>query len=200
MALEHRTTLITRKTVGPAYDWRNGALAKVVRAKLLEAALRPTRQRVSLASLLFVAGDRHVTVEHLYNEARALGMPLSRATVYNTLHQFVATGILHEIALYGSKVWYDTRIGSHCHYYDEDKSLLFDMPTDVAKKLELTAPEGAEIVGVDVIVRLRSVAPENDQAKPSATFRSSAQALAQKSYQTLNQSVSVCRNAENDQR
>jgi Fur family iron response transcriptional regulator len=162
MALEHHTNLIGRQTSGPVYDWRNGSLAKVVRAKLREAALRPTRQRVSLASLLFVAGDRHVTVEHLYNEARALRMPLSRATVYNTLHQFVAAGILREIALYGSKVWYDTKTGSHCHYYHEDKSLLFDMPTDVAKKLELTAPEGTKIIGVDVIVRLRSSAPEID--------------------------------------
>jgi Fur family transcriptional regulator, iron response regulator len=178
MALEHHNTLNSYKTGGPFYDWRNGALAKVVRAKLREAALRPTRQRVSLASLLFVAGDRHVTVEHLCNEARALRMPLSRATVYNTLHQFVAAGLLREIALYGSKVWYDTKTGSHCHYYDEDKSLLFDMPTDVAKKLELTAPEGTKIAGVDVIVRLRSLAPEIDQV------RSSAQALVQQSYQT----------------
>lgn len=178
MALEHQTTLIGRKASGPVYDWRNGPLAKIVRAKLREAELRPTRQRVSLASLLFVAGDRHVTVEHLYNEARALRMPLSRATVYNTLHQFVAAGILREIALYGSKVWYDTKTGSHCHFYHEDKSRLFDMPTDVAKKLELTAPEGTNIVGVDVIVRLRSSEPEIDQAG------SSAQALVRQSCQT----------------
>jgi Fur family iron response transcriptional regulator len=168
MRREHDVPSLAGKKGGPVYDWRNGPLAKTVRAKLREAALRPTRQRVSLASLLFVSGDRHVTVEHLFNEARALRMPLSRATVYNTLHQFVAAGLLREIALYGSKVWYDTKTGSHCHYYHEDKSLLFDMPTDVAKKLELTAPEGASIVGVDVIVRLRSVAPEIEQIGSSA--------------------------------
>ena len=163
MAPELHTASMRRKISRPVYDWLNGPLAKVVRAKLQEAALRPTRQRVSLASLLFVAGDRHVTVEHLYNEARALRMPLSRATVYNTLHQFVAAGILREIAIYGSKVWYDTKTGSHCHYYDEERNLLFDMPTDVAKKLQLIAPDGTKIVGVDVIVRLRSSAPEIDQ-------------------------------------
>ncbi len=81
-------------------------------------------------------------------------MPLSRATVYNTLHQFVAAGLVREIALYGSKVWYDTKTGSHCHYFDEDLASLYDMPEDLAEQLKLTPPEGKKIVGVDIIVRL----------------------------------------------
>jgi len=140
----------------PTYDWRNGALARLVRAKLRDCDLRPTQQRVSLASLLFVAGDRHVTVDKLFAEAKSLKMPLWRATVYNTLHQFVAAGLLREIALYGSKVWYDTKTGSHCHFYDEDKGELYDMPSNVAEQLQLYAPDGKRIVGVDIIVRLRS--------------------------------------------
>ncbi len=138
----------------PTYDWVNGALARLVRAKLRDADLRPTRQRISIASLLFVAGDRHVTAEQVLAEAQALKMPLSRATVYNTLHQFADAGLVREIALYGSKVWYDTKTGSHCHYYDEDRSVLFDMEQDVTPQLRLKAPKGKKIVGVDVIVRL----------------------------------------------
>lgn len=138
----------------PTYDWVNGALARLVRAKLRDADLRPTRQRISIASLLFVAGDRHVTAEQVLAEAQALKMPLSRATVYNTLHQFADAGLVREITLYGSKVWYDTKTGSHCHYYDEDRSVLFDMEQDVTPQLRLKAPKGKKIVGVDVIVRL----------------------------------------------
>jgi Fur family iron response transcriptional regulator len=138
----------------PTYDWKNGALAKLVRGKLRAVDLRPTRQRVSLASLLFVAGDRHVTVDQLFAEAKSLRMPLSRATVYNTLHQFVAAGLVREIALYGSKVWYDTKTGSHCHYFDEDHAVLFDMPVDLTPQLKLEPPKGKKIVGVDIIVRL----------------------------------------------
>ena len=138
----------------PTYDWKNGALAKLVRGKLRAVDLRPTRQRVSLASLLFVAGDRHVTVDQLFAEAKSLRMPLSRATVYNTLHQFVAAGLVREIALYGSKVWYDTKTGSHCHYFDEDHAVLFDMPVDLTPLLKLEPPKGKKIVGVDIIVRL----------------------------------------------
>jgi Fur family transcriptional regulator, iron response regulator len=143
-----------RPTARPSFDWQGGALARLVREKLRAVDLRPTRQRISLASLLFVAGDRHVTVDQLFDEAKALRMPLSRATVYNTLHQFVAAGLVREIALYGSKVWYDTKTGSHCHFYDEDRADLFDMPEDVAEQLAIVPPKGKKIVGVDVIVRL----------------------------------------------
>jgi Fur family iron response transcriptional regulator len=143
-----------RSVAKPTYDWKNGALARLVQGKLRSVDLRPTRQRVSLASLLFVAGDRHVTVDQLFAEAKALRMPLSRATVYNTLHQFVAAGLVREIALYGSKVWYDTKTGSHCHYFDEDDARLFDMPEDLTDQLALKAPKGKKIVGVDIIVRL----------------------------------------------
>src|SRR5574337_1721592 len=141
-----------RVVAKPIYDWKNGALAKLVRDKLRSVDLRPTRQRISLASLLFVAGDRHVTVDQLYAEAQALRMPLSRATVYNTLHQFVAAGLVREIALYGSKVWYDTKTGSHCHYFDEDKASLFDMPQDLTEQLKFTPPKGKKVVGIDIIV------------------------------------------------
>jgi Fur family iron response transcriptional regulator len=145
---------IGKPVAKPTYDWVNGALARLVRNKLRDVDLRPTRQRVSIASLLFVAGDRHVTAEQLFAEAQSLQMPLSRATVYNTLHQFADAGLVREIALYGSKVWYDTKTGSHCHFFDEGRSVLFDMDIDVTPQLRLTAPKGKKIVGVDVIVRL----------------------------------------------
>ncbi|MCW2286407.1 Fur family iron response transcriptional regulator [Rhodoblastus acidophilus] len=149
-----QSTSTLGKPARPTYDWVNGALARLVRDKLRAVDLRPTRQRVSIASLLFVAGDRHVTAEQVFAEAQALKMPLSRATVYNTLHQFADAGLVREIALYGSKVWYDTKTGSHCHYYDEDRSVLFDMEQDVTHQLQLKAPKGKRIVGVDVIVRV----------------------------------------------
>lgn len=154
MEQDQGSALVSRLVAKPTYDWKNGALAKLVRSKLRDVELRPTRQRVSLASLLFVAGDRHVTVDQLFAEAKALRMPLSRATVYNTLHQFVAAGLVREIALYGSKVWYDTKTGSHCHYFDEDDAVLFDMPVDLTQQLQITPPKGKKIVGIDIIVRL----------------------------------------------
>ncbi|MBB4199302.1 Fur family iron response transcriptional regulator [Rhodoblastus sphagnicola] len=138
-----------------AYDWRGGPLARMIRQRLQAARLRPSRQRISLAGLLFVAGDRHVTAEQLHREAQALDMPLSLATVYNTLRQFVASGLIREVAVFGSTVWYDTNTGSHCHYFDEGRQRLEDIPSDLTRDLKIAAPPGYRIVGVDVIVRLR---------------------------------------------
>ena len=46
--------------------------------ELLRAAgLRPTRQRLALARLLFDRGDRHVSAEQLHGEAVAAGMVLA---------------------------------------------------------------------------------------------------------------------------
>jgi len=42
-----------------------------IEAKLRESGLRPTRQRLDLARLLFREGDRHVTAETLHGEAVA---------------------------------------------------------------------------------------------------------------------------------
>lgn len=140
---------------GIAFDWRGGPLARMIRSRLEAADMRPTQQRVSLAGLLFVSGDRHVTAEQLYQEAKALHMPLSLATVYNTMRNFVSAGLIREIAVCGSTVWYDTHVGPHCHYFDEERSVIYDIPYDVTRDLKITAPPGRRIVGVDVIVRLR---------------------------------------------
>lgn len=134
-----------------------GCSFATVRQRLQAAGLRPTRQRVALAWLLFGRGDRHVTAEGLYDEARASKANLSLATVYNTLHQFSQAGLLREIALYGSTVWYDTNTGPHYHFYIEDKHDLVDIPEDMMHAIPLPpAPEGLDIVGVDMIVRVRS--------------------------------------------
>ena len=52
-------------------------------AKLKQAGLRPTRQRIALAKLLFEKDDRHVSAEDLHEEARAAGVSVSLATIYN---------------------------------------------------------------------------------------------------------------------
>ena len=128
-----------------------------VRDRLKKAGLRPTRQRVALAWLLFARGDRHITAEMLYEEARNTRTHLSLATVYNTLRQFSQAGLLREIALYSSTVWYDTKIGPHYHFYLEDSEQLINISPEIMSELKLPpAPEGMEIIGVDMIVRLKS--------------------------------------------
>jgi len=136
------------------------------RERLREAGLVPTRQRVSIGWLLFGKGDRHVTADMLYAELRKQRFPLSQATVYNTLTQFKNANLVREIATFGGKTWYDTNVGPHHHYFSEDDRTMFDLP-DGAMALSQTppVPEGMELVGVDVVVRVRRKAPSGREAQ-----------------------------------
>ena len=127
-----------------------------LKSKLRASGLRPTRQRVSLGWLLFAKGDRHVTAELLYEEAVRAKVPVSVATVYNTLHQFTEAGLLREVAIDGSKTYFDTNISHHHHFFIEGENGLVDIPgTNIDVGTVPDAPEGMEIARVDVIVRLR---------------------------------------------
>ena len=125
-------------------------------AKLLRGAgLRPTRQRVALAHLLFASGDRHVTAETLHEEAQARKVPVSLATVYNTLHQFTEAGLLREVAVEGAKTYFDTNTSNHYHFFCEHSGRLLDIATGALRIEGLPeAPEGMTISRVDVLVRL----------------------------------------------
>lgn len=124
---------------------------------LAKAGLRPTRQRVALASLLVGDGlDRHVTAEGLYDAARANGESVSLATVYNTLRAFCDAGLMGEITVDGSRSYFDTRLDDHPHFYWEESAELTDAPKEQLEISHLPkAPDGTEIARVDVVIRLR---------------------------------------------
>jgi len=127
-----------------------------LRDKLRRVGLRPTRQRVSLGWLLFGKGDRHITAEMLFDEAARARVPVSLATVYNTLHQFTQAGLLRQLAVDGTKAYFDTNPTEHHHFFLEDEGALIDMPADGVTVGDLPAPPpGMEVAGVEVIVRLR---------------------------------------------
>lgn len=125
-------------------------------ARLLRGAgLRPTRQRVALAHLLFAEGDRHVTAETLHEEAQARKVPVSLATVYNTLHQFTGAGLLREVAVEGAKTYFDTNTSNHYHFFCEVSGQLMDISTGAIRIEGLPeAPDGMTISRVDVLVRV----------------------------------------------
>lgn len=126
-----------------------------LQSELRRANLRLTRQRVALASLLFGSGNRHVTAEALYEQAISKKMLVSLATVYSTLHQFTEAGLLNEIAVDGSRTYFDTNITPH-HFLLGETNELFDIPGEaLSVRCLREMPEGMEITRVDVIVRLR---------------------------------------------
>jgi len=124
--------------------------------RLRALGLRPTRQRVALARLLFEGDDRHVTAEQLHGEALAASIRVSLATVYNALHQFTAAGLLREVVVEPGRSYFDTNTDDHHHFFCESSGMLQDIPGEAVMVGDLPQPPtGTEISRVDVIIRVR---------------------------------------------
>ena len=133
--------------------------------ELLRAAhLRPTRQRLTLARLLFEQGDRHVTAEQLHGEAVEAAVRVSLATVYNKLHPFIEAGLLREVVVNSGHSYFDTNVSEHHHFLFEDTGRPLDFPGEYVAVSGLPKPPaGAAIRRIDVIIRVgRDPAPAAD--------------------------------------
>ena len=139
----------------------NEAQSTAILQRLKGVGLRPTRQRVALAGLLFRNDDRHVTAEQLHQEALGENVRVSLATVYNTLHQFTDAGLLREVVVEAGRSYFDTNVSDHHHFFLVDSGSLVDIAGEhVAVATLPDAPHGTTVERVDVIIRLRDAGPE----------------------------------------
>ncbi len=124
--------------------------------RLRAAGLRPTRQRVELAGLLFKDSHRHVTAESLRDEAAGQDLKISLATIYNTLHQFTHAGLLRQVIVDASRAYFDTNTGDHQHFFLEEEGRLIDIPGDTISVSGVPVPpSGLAVDRVDVVVRVK---------------------------------------------
>jgi len=127
--------------------------------RLRAVGLRPTRQRMALARLLFGHGNMHVTAETLYDSAQDAGIKVSLATVYNTLHQFIAVGLLRQVIVDSSRCYFDTNVDEHHHFFFEETGQLADIPDELIRSMApVDLPAGTMISRIDIVVRLRGTA------------------------------------------
>jgi Fur family iron response transcriptional regulator len=139
----------------PVKPSRKSARSEEAAAKLKAAGLRPTRQRLALAQLLG-AEHRHVTAEALHEEAKRAGVPVSLATIYNTLHQFTHAGLLNQVVVDSQRSYFDTNTGSHQHFFCEENGELIDIPGDTVQVSKVPQPpKGMAVDRVDVVIRIR---------------------------------------------
>lgn len=130
--------------------------------KLQKAGLRPTKQRLGLARLLFEGESNHVTAEKLHKDAHNARLQISLATVYNTLNQFREAGLLQEVVIKSGNSYFCTNVEKHHHIFNETTGELTDIPaTDLAFARFPKLPEGLELDKVDVVIRVR----EDEQSK-----------------------------------
>ena len=124
-------------------------------AELRAASLRPTRQRVALAAILFGRGHRHISAEGLHEEAVSASVPVSLATIYNTLHQFTDAGLLRQVGVEGARTYFDTNVSDHHHFFVEGENRLIDVASPIYIDNIPAPPPGMDVTSVEVVVRVR---------------------------------------------
>ena len=123
--------------------------------RLQSAGLRATPKRIAIGALLFDGMDRHVTADDVAALARKGGVCVSLATVYNTLNQFVAAGLMKRITLDTDRTYFDTNVSDHHHLFFEQNGVLHDIPGDSIRVEGLPPiPSGSKVRSVEVIVRM----------------------------------------------
>lgn len=117
--------------------------------------LRPTRQRLALAKLLFEGPNRHVTAEMLHEETEQANIHVSLATIYNSLHQFTDAGLLREVVVDSGRTYFDTNITDHHHFFMEKEGCLKDIPDGSITLDHLPEiPTGKKFSRIDVIIHV----------------------------------------------
>ena len=127
--------------------------------KLRNSGLRPTKQRIKICEALFNTEKTfHFTVNDLAKMMQKnFNEKISLATVYNTLHAFKKKGYVKEISLRNDKIYFDTNINSHHHFYDTKTNELIDIDSS---KIELknipNPPKGKSIKEIDVVINVEN--------------------------------------------
>jgi Fur family iron response transcriptional regulator len=124
-------------------------------AMLREHGINPTSQRIDVAQLLF-ARPQHLSAEQVMHAVRQAGHVISKATIYNTLGLFASKGLVREVNVDSSRVFYDSNTGKHHHFYNVDTGELTDIDDLALQVTDLPeVPAGTRMEGVEVIVRVR---------------------------------------------
>lgn len=127
---------------------------QAIKDALIERDITPTQQRLIIAEFLFQR-QQHVSADQIISSLNKTQDVVSKATVYNTLGLFANKGLLREVLIDPSKVFYDTNTEQHHHFYNTDTSCLTDIDNDAITINNLPdLPKGTDIQSVDVIIKV----------------------------------------------
>lgn len=123
--------------------------------RLLQAGVRPTAQRLRIASLL-LSRAQHLSAEQVLAGLRSQGMRVSKATIYNTLNLFAASGLIRQLSVGNDRCWFDSNTDAHYHFHDVETGALMDVSLrDVEFQRLPEPPAGMQVEGIDLVIRLR---------------------------------------------
>ena len=123
---------------------------------LKKLKLRPTLQRVAITEILLRKKEVHVTAYSLEKLMVKNKIFISRATIYNNLNELSNRGFLKKVIVKNDKMWFDTNLSKHHHFYDEEEDKLVDIQE---KEINFSkfpkAPYGRSIKSVDIIINIK---------------------------------------------
>jgi Fur family iron response transcriptional regulator len=123
--------------------------------RLIQAGVRPTAQRLRIASLL-LSRAQHLSAEQVLAGLRNQGMRVSKATIYNTLNLFAASGLIRQLSVGSDRCWFDSNTDAHYHFHDVESGALTDLGVrDVEFSRLPEPPPGMQVDGIDLVIRLR---------------------------------------------
>ena len=127
-------------------------------ALLRNNGVQPTSQRISITRVLFQQTN-HLSADDIFRMVSEGNRRVSKATVYNTLGMLTELGIIRQVITDPARIFYDPNAKPHHHFFDVGTGKLSDIDASSVEISGLPAlPAGTRLEGVDVIVRLRSVA------------------------------------------
>ena len=140
---------------------RQAPAARDMAGMLKEYGILPTQQRLMIARVLF-ARHQHLSADQIMNRVNEGRDHVSKATVYNTLGLFARNGLVREIIVDPTRVFYDPNTSNHHHFFNIDTGELTDIESERLQLGELPdLPEGTVAAGVDVVIRIRRESPVN---------------------------------------
>lgn len=123
---------------------------------LKERDITPTKQRLEIADLIF-SKNQHFTAAALIEKVRLANLPISQATIYNTLCLFESKGLLKTIDLQNDCKFYDTNLNSHHHIYNTSDNTLTDISDDrIAFSKIPDIPKHLEVEQTEVLIKVRN--------------------------------------------
>ena len=128
---------------------------------LRDHGILPTQQRLMIARVLF-EHHQHYSADQVMSSVNEGRERVSKATVYNTLGLFARNGLVREVIVDPTRVFYDPNTSNHHHFYNVDTGELIDIDSASLQISDLPElPERTVAEGVDVIIRIRSESAVN---------------------------------------
>lgn len=129
---------------------------EVIVEVLHERGISATPQRIEIAAIM-LEEKQHLSADQVLTRLADVEAAVSKATVYNTLGLFAERGLVREVVVDSTKVFYDSNTTEHHHFYNVDDGTLTDFPSDAVVIDQLpAAPVGTQTESVDVVIRVHN--------------------------------------------